>query len=470
VSTSRLPVCPLSFPSNENSLMARRIVVIGGLAAGPSAASKAVRVNPDVEVILFEQGENVSYAICEIPYFIAGEVKKEELIAYTPKTLKEKKGVNVRVWHHVEAINPTRRSVVVRDLKTGAKLEEPYDRLIIATGSCSRMLGVKGENVRNVFHVKTLDQGLQIRDFIESAKPKKAVIIGGGYIGMEMAEALRGEELEVTMLHRHSLPMEGLERGTRERVREELEEHGVEFVANVHTEGFVVDKDQKVTHVVTTNGSYEADLVILSLGVTPNNEVARRAGIRVGASGGILTDQRQLTNIDNIYAAGDCCEVKNIVNNKQMYLPLATIGSRAGWVAGENAAGGKAIFGGAIRAIAVKVFGIEVAQVGISSEEASESGFDVTTETISAWSRVAIMPGSRKVTIITIADKKTRRLLGANVYGDEGAVLRANTLAVGIQHRMTIDVMQQWDLAYSPPFAPLWDPILVAANATRKRL
>ena len=139
-------------------------------------------MNPDVEVILFEQGENVSYAICEIPYFIAGEVKKEQLIAYTPKTLKEKKGVNVRVWHHVEAINPTRRSVVVRDLKTGAKLEEHYDRLIIATGSCSRMLGVKGENARNVYHVKTLDQGLQIRDFIESAKPKKAVIIGGGYM------------------------------------------------------------------------------------------------------------------------------------------------------------------------------------------------------------------------------------------------------------------------------------------------
>ena len=450
--------------------MSRRIIVIGGLAAGPSAASKASRVNPNAEVILFERGEHISYAICEVPYYVSGEVSKDGLVAFTPKTLKEKKGVDVRVWHQVETINPTKRSVTVRDLRTGAILEEHYDRLIIATGSRPRMLGVKGEDARNVFNVKSLDQGLQIREFIESTKPRKAVIIGGGYIGMEMAEALRAQKLEVTILHRYSLPMVGLERQTREGVREELEKNGVQFISNVRTEGFVVDKDRKVTHVVTTNGSYEADLVILSLGVIPNNEVARRAGIRVGISGGILTDQRQLTNVDNIYAAGDCCEVKNIVSNKQMYLPLATIGSRAGWVAGENAAGGKAIFRGAIRAIAVKVFDIQVAQVGIGSQEARDSSFDVAVESISAWSRVAIMPGSKKVTIITIADKRSRRLLGANVYGEEGAVLRANTLAVGIQHRMTIDEIQQWDLAYSPPFTPLWDPILVAANATRKKL
>ena len=450
--------------------MAKRILVIGGLAAGPSAASKAVRTNPNIEAILFEQGEHISYGMCEVPYYISGEVRQEGLIAYTPATLKEKRGVDVRVLHRVEEIVPGKRTIVVRNLKEGATQEERYDRLIIATGSRARSLGIDGESARNVFNVKSLDQGLQIKKYIEQEKPKRVIIIGGGYIGMEMADALRLHSLDVTMLHRYSLPMAGLERDTREKVREQLEKHEVKFVAHAKTEGFVLDKQQKLTHVVTSKGSFETDLVILSLGVVPNSEIAKKAGIRIGKSGGILTDQRQQTNVDNIYAAGDCCEVKNLVTNSWMYIPLATTASKAGWTAGENAAGGKSVFRGAIRAIAVRVFDLEVVQVGISVDEAKAAGFDVVTETITAWSKVSVMPASKKVTIKTIADRKSKRLLGANLYGEEGAVHRANTLAVAIQHKITIDEIQQWDLAYSPPFTPLWDPILVAANATRKKL
>jgi NADPH-dependent 2,4-dienoyl-CoA reductase/sulfur reductase-like enzyme len=450
--------------------MSKRILVIGGLAAGPSAASKAVRASTDVEVVMFEQGEHISYGICEIPYYIAGEVKEEGLVVYTPAKLKETKGVDARILHKVEEIQPTRKHIIVRDLKSGKTTVEKYDRLIAATGSRPRALGIVGEDSRNVFHVKSLEQGLQIRKYIDEEKPKRAVIVGGGYVGMEMADALCSRKIEVTMLHRHALPMAGLERETREVVRAQLEKHGVTFVGMARTEGFVVDKQQRVSHVVTSEGSYEADLVILSIGVVPNSGLAKDAGIRLGTSNGILTDQRQQTNLDNVYAAGDCCEVKNLVNNKFMYIPLATIASKAGWVAGENAAGGNATFRGAIRAIGVRVFDLEVVQVGISLDEAIASGFDAVTETISAWNKVAVMPGSKRVTIKTIADKKTRRLLGANLYGEEGASLRAHALAVAIQHRITIDEMQQWDLAYTPPFAPLWDPILVAANATRKKL
>jgi pyruvate/2-oxoglutarate dehydrogenase complex dihydrolipoamide dehydrogenase (E3) component len=190
----------------------------------------------------------------------------------------------------------------------------------------------------------------------------------------------------------------------------------------------------------------------------------------VGKWGGILTDQRQQTNLDNIYAAGDCCEVKNLVNNRFMFIPLATTASRAGWVAGENAAGGNATFRGVIRAIGVKVFDNEVVHVGISLEEARESGFDAVKEAIAGWNKVAIMPDSKKMTIVMIADRKSRRLLGANLYGEEGTALRAHALAVALQHHLTIDEIQQLDLMYTPPFAPLWDPILVAANATRKKL
>jgi NADPH-dependent 2,4-dienoyl-CoA reductase/sulfur reductase-like enzyme len=450
--------------------MPKRILVIGGLAAGPSAASKAKRVNPECEVVLFEQGEHISYGICEIPYALAGEAPSERLISYTPQRLREEKGVDVRILHRVEEIRPTQRTIVVRDVASGSVSEERFDKLIIATGSRPKTLGVQGEDARNVFTVKSLSNAFVMEKYLAEEKPKQAVIIGGGYIGMEMADALRTRGLDVTLVHLYGLPMNGLEREARERVRTELESHGVHFIAHAHTEGFVVDRTQRVTHVVTDKGSFAADIVILALGVVPNSEVAAKAGVRRGVQGGILTDQRQQTNLDNIYAAGDCCAVKNVVSNAITYIPLATLASKQGWVAGENAAGGTAVFRGAVHAIAVRVFGLEVARVGLSSEEAATSGFDVVTETITAWSKVAMMPGSKRIWIKAIADKRSRRLLGVNVLGENGAVLRANTFAVAIQHKMTVDEIAGWDLVYSPPFTPLWDPILVTANALRKKL
>jgi len=450
--------------------MRRRILVIGGLAAGPSAASKAARTNPDAEVVLYEQGEAVSYGVCEIPYHISGEVKGEDLAPFTPEKLLSTRRVDARILHRVEDIQPSRRRLRVRNLRDGSTSEEMFDRLVIASGSTPRRLGFNGEELRNVFRVKALDEAYALRKFVAEERPRTAVIVGGGYIGMEMADALKSLGIDVTVLHNSSLPMKGLEQETREQVREELERNGVRFVASAQTTGFVRGRDAKVSHVSTSEGSYEAGIVVVSIGVEPNSELARGAGIRTGVSGGILTDQRQQTSADNIYAAGDCCEVKSLVTGRQTYLPLATIASRAGWVAGENAAGGNAFFRGAVRAIAVRVFGLEVAQVGASENDARKAGFETVCETITGWSRVAVMPGSERLTVRLIADRKSQRLLGANVAGREGAVLRANTLAAAIHQNVTIGDMQQWDLAYSPPFTPLWDPLLVAANAMRRKL
>ncbi len=450
--------------------MGRRILVIGGLAAGPSAASKAARTSPDAEVVLYEQGDAVSYGICEIPYHISGAVKAEDLAPFTPETLRTTRRIDARILHRVEEIQPHRRTLRVRNLKDGTTSEERFDRLVIATGSRPRRLGFEGEESRNVFRVKALDEAYALRKFVSGEHPRTAVIVGGGYIGMEMADALTSLGIEVTVLHNSSLPMKALERETRERVREELEKNGVRFVGMAQAAGFVRGREGKVTHVVTGDGSFEAGIVVVAIGVEPNSDLARGAGIRTGSSGGILTDQRQQTSVDSIYAAGDCCEVKNLVSGRQAYIPLATIASKAGWTAGENAAGGNAVFRGAIRAIAVRVFGLEVAQVGAGEEDAREAGFEPVCETITGWSRVAVMPGSERVTIRLIADRKSQRLLGANVSGREGAVLRANTLAVAIQQKVTIGEMQQWDLAYSPPFTPLWDPLLVAANAMHRKL
>jgi NADPH-dependent 2,4-dienoyl-CoA reductase/sulfur reductase-like enzyme len=421
-------------------------------------------------VVLYEQGDAVSYGVCEIPYHISGEVKAEDLSAFTPEKLRTTRRIDARVLHRVEEIQPHRRTLRVRNLRDGTSSEERFDRLVIATGSRPRRLGFEGEESRNVFRVKALNEGYALRKFIGEEHPRTAVIVGGGYIGMEMADAFRSLDIDVTVLHNSSLPMKSLERETRERVREELEKNGVRFVGMAQTGGFVRGRDGKVTHVVTAEGSFEAGIVVVAIGVDPNTDLARGAGIRTGARGGIQTDQRQQTSADNIYAAGDCCEVKNLVTGRQVYIPLATIASKAGWTAGENAAGGNAVFRGALRAIAVRVFGLEVAQVGASEEDAREAGFETVCETVTGWSRVAVMPGSERVTVRLIADRKSQRLLGANVFGREGAVLRANTLAAAIHQKVTIGDMQQWDLAYSPPFTPLWDPLLVAANAMQRKL
>ncbi len=451
--------------------MKQRILVVGGLAAGPSAASKAKRVNPNAEVILFEQGEHISYGICEIPYFIGGVFSDpDHLVAYTPDRLQREKGVKAKTHHLVETIEAVKKRLVVRDLQKDRVEEYPYDKLILTTGSLPNRLGIDGEDARNVFHVKSLNHAFALKKFIEDERPRRAVIIGGGYIGIEMAEALRNRGLETTLLHRRDLPMSGLEEETRRAVRSELEEHGVRFVPKTETRALRVDSSNRVTEVITSSGVYSTDVVILSLGVQPNTSLAQSARIRVGTRNGILTDQRQTTSIDSIYAAGDCCEVKNRVTNGWSYIPLATTASKQGWVAGENAAGGNAVFKGTIRAIAVKVFRLEVAHVGISSDEARAAGFDVVTEHIAANSRIAFMPGNAKLHIILVADRRSRRVLGANIFGEDGAVLRANTVGVTIQHRLTIDELAQLDLIYTPPYSPLWDPILVGANQLRKKL
>lgn len=448
-----------------------RIVVIGGLAAGPSAASKAKRVNPDAEVVLFEQGDRVSYGICEVPYYVGGVVSNlEDLIPLDPTTLERTKGLSVKINHNVEEILPTKKKVVVRDLVRDKVTELSYDRLIVASGSVVRSIGISGSDAKNVFRVKSISDGITIKKYLEENKPSRCVIIGGGYVGMEMCEALVRANINVTVLHLDEYPMTGLEDETRKAVLSELTRNKVNFKPKEIVSRFATDQIGNVVSVTTEKASYDTDFVILSVGVEANVELASKAGIRLGRNKGIVTDERQLTNIDFIYAAGDCCEVRNVVSGKWMYLPLATYASRQGRVAGENAAGGRAVFKGAIRAIAVKIFDMEVAQVGLSSFEADEAGFDVTKVHTIADSKVGYFPGNEKTNIVALADRKTQRLLGANVFGGQGSVLRANVIGSAIQQRLTVEEISRLDLIYSPPFSPLWDPVIVMANHLKKRL
>jgi len=445
--------------------MNRTIVVIGGLAAGPAAAAKAKRVDPSATVILLEAEETISYGICEIPYAVGGTIRAmSDLVIFTPERFETEKGVVVKTLHRAEKIHPTRRILEIRSFEKGTTSELGYDRLILAMGSRPRSLGIAGVEARNVFTIKSFAGATALERYILRESPRRAVIIGGGYIGMEMAEALTLRGLQCTVIHRHSLPMGGLEEPAREAVALELETHGVKFVGNETVRGFDVSRSNTVTRVRTDTASFETDLVIVCIGVEPQSALASEAGIEIGSRKGILTDQRQVTSVDGVYAAGDCCEVRNLVTNKWMYAPLATIAARQGRVAGENAAGGSAVFKGALRSIAVRVFSLEVGRVGLSSQEALEQGFDPVETRIESNSRIRFFPGNARVSVITIADRQSGRLLGANIFGGDGAVLRANTLALAIQYGLTARDLAESDLIYSPPFSPLWDPLLIAGN------
>ena len=451
--------------------MRQRILVIGGLAAGPAAASKAKRTNRNAEVILFEQSEHISSGICEVPYYISNVIPDvEKLSALSPLEFERTRGVKVHTLHRVEEIQPVKKHIVVRDVYHDKMLQYEYDKLILATGSKTKSIGIAGESARNVFHVKSLSDGLAMKHFIDEEKPKNAVIIGGGYVAIEMCEALRTLGVETTLLHRGELPMSKLEPDSRKAVLAELKKNFIQFHSNQTLKAFKTDNTGKVLEIVTNTGNYPTDLVILAIGVEPNSDLAKSIRIHLGTFGGILTDQHQTTSIGSLYAAGDCCEVKNLVNNRWMYAPLATYAARQGWVAGENASGGNATFKGAIRAIAVKAFGLEIASAGLSSQEAEESGLNPIIEHIIGDSRISFNPGNEKIHIIAIADKKSNRLIGANVFGGSGSALRANTLGVAIQLKMTIEEVSKLDLLYSPPFSPLWDPILIAAHQISKRI
>ncbi|HTY11140.1 MAG TPA: FAD-dependent oxidoreductase [Bacteroidota bacterium] len=452
--------------------MKRRILVIGGLAAGPSAAAKAKRVSPGAEVVLYEQGEHISYGICEIPYFIAGEIADpQKLVVYDPERMEKEKGVVAKVLHTVEEILPSRKEITVRDLRSGKTNTEAYDKLIIATGSTPKRLQLEGERSRNVFVIKDLDEAYGLNTMLGQEKPRRAVIVGGGFVALEMADAFVRRGMDVTMIHHASLPMSKFEDEGRNYIMGEIESHGVTFMGDTKVEWLGVGARGSVVAVGTRNVTIETDIVVIAIGVKPESRLALAAGIQLGPFGGIRVDEKmRALGAESVFAAGDCCELKNVVTKKPMYIALATTASKTGRVAGENAAGGNAAFKGTLRAIGVRAFDKEVAHVGLSSTEAKDASFDPVVNTIHARSKIGIMPDAKEIHFTLVADKQSRRLLGANVIGEEGAILRANTLAAAIRHGMTIDDVEHFDLIYTPPYAPLWDGIIISAEQMKKKL
>lgn len=448
--------------------MVERLVVIGGVAAGMSAAAKASRENRGMEVVVYERGGFISYAACGMPYWLAGDVPDfRALIVRTPEQMA-KQGVQVHVHHEVTAIDPGVQTVTVRDLEAGREFSQDYDRLVIATGARAALppFADPAPGLEGVLGLRSLESGLAVRRFLDEHTPRRAVIVGGGYIAVEMAETLHRLGLEITMLIRSGQVLRSsLDDEARAAVEKELARHGVDVVQGTP---LALEGEGRVTAVVADAGTYPCDLVLLGVGARPNVELAHEAGVRLGSTGAIATDERMRTNLPGTYAAGDCAETLHLVTGRQAYLPMGSTANKQGRVAGTNAAGGQATFGGVVGTMIVRCFELGVASTGLTTAEARALGYDVESTIIRARDVSHYFPNAAEMTVKLLADRPSGRLLGGQIVGPVAAAKRIDTLATALHSRMTVADLQRLDLAYAPPFAPVWDPILVAANVAAK--
>jgi len=345
----------------------------------------------------------------------------------------------------------------------------PYDKLVLATGGLPIVPDLPGIDLRNIFTIRTLGDGLAIKAFADQERPKRAVIVGGGYIGMEMSESLRKRGMEVTVIEKMDRVLGTMDREILKTVEQKLTAEGVRLYKETSVEGFE-GKAAVVSRVVTDRGNFDADLAVLAVGVRPNTALTDGAGIELGARGAIAVDEHLCTNVPNIYAAGDCAETLHLVTCKKVYIPLGTTANKQGRVAGENAAGLDNVFEGVVGSAVTKIFDLEVARTGLTTLEAENEGYEYTSSTIQGWSRSRAYPAGKPITVTYVVEKGSGRLLGAQMVGQEGVAHRIDTLAAALYSRMTVEDVARLDLAYAPPFANVWDPILIAANVALKKL
>jgi NADPH-dependent 2,4-dienoyl-CoA reductase/sulfur reductase-like enzyme len=378
--------------------------------------------------------------------------------------------IEVKTEHRVTKIDPKDKKIEVVNLQKSDTQWFSYDKLIIATGARSRRLNLPGRHAKNIFTLKDLQDGLRIRNYIDEKKPKRVAILGAGYISLEMCEAFRLRGLETFVFYRRELPAGNLEREISERILKELQENGVHSLPSHEPVAFYLNGNGEVESLETTKGNYPVDVVLMALGFIPNVELAKEAGVELGRTGAIRTDTAQSTNLTDIYTGGDCCEVFNLVSRDWVYTPLGDIANKQGRVAGDNAAGRKAVFHGVVGTMAFKVFELEVASTGLGVEAARKHGFDADSQVIEAESKVGYMPGSKQMLIELIFDRRNGRLLGAQMAGKEGVARRINALAVAVHQKMSVDEIARLDFAYAPPFSAPFDPILIAAEQAGKKI
>ncbi|MEU5307555.1 FAD-dependent oxidoreductase [Streptomyces sp. NPDC021562] len=444
-----------------------RLVVIGGDAAGMSAASQARRLRgPDeLEIVAFERGHFSSYSACGIPYWVGGDVaQRDQLIARSPAEHRAR-DIDLRMRTEVTEIDVAGKRVRARAVDSGAESWTSYDKLVIGTGARPIRPDMPGADAPGVHGVQTLDDGQALLDTLGRTRGRRAVVVGAGYIGVEMAEALINRGYEVTVVNRGSEPMSTLDPDMGRLVHKAMEGLGITMVDDTEVTELLTGADGRVRAVATQDAEYPADVVILGIGVRPETGLAEAAGLPLGRHGGLLTDlAMRVRGHEDIWAGGDCVEVLNLVSGQEQYVPLGTHANKHGQVIGTNVGGGYATFPGVVGTAVSKVCDLEIARTGLREKDALRVGLRFETVTIESTSRAGYYPGASPMTVKMLAERRTGRLLGVQIVGREGAGKRVDIAAVALTAHMTVEQMTALDLGYAPPFSPVWDPVLVAAR------
>ena len=447
--------------------MAReRLVVVGGDAAGMSAASQARKRRgvDDLEVIAFERGRATSYSACGIPYWIGGAVGSEaELVARTPEQHRAN-DLDVRMCTEVVAIDLAARTVTARE-RGGREYQQGWDSLVYATGSVPMRPRAPGFDAPGVYGVQTLDDGVDIKAELDSGRVRRVVVVGGGYIGLELAEACQVRGLDVTVVDRSATPVGTFDPDIGRFIADAVTAMGITLVLGDGAASVETGPDGRAAAVLTDGGRrLPADLVVLGLGVRPNTALAEAAGIPLGPSGGVAVDARMRTQVDGVWAAGDCVESVHRLSGQRVVVALGTHANKQGRVVGINLGGGYATFGGVIGTAITKICDLEVARTGLSEAEADAAGFQYVTASVDSTTRAGYFPGATAIRVKLIAERRSGRLLGAQIAGRGGSGKRIDTLAACIWNEMGVDEVLGMDLSYAPPFSPVWDPVLIAAR------
>jgi NADPH-dependent 2,4-dienoyl-CoA reductase/sulfur reductase-like enzyme len=444
--------------------MSERVVVVGADAAGMSAASQAKRVDDSLEIVALERGRHTSYSACGIPYWVGGVVPDvDALVARTPKQHRTN-GIDLRLRSEATAVDLDRREVEVRDHADASTYRLGFDHLVLATGARPRRPDVPGADAAGIHGVQTLDDGERLLESLQR-EPRRAVVVGGGYIGIEMAEAMFLRGLEVTVLTRSAEPMATLDPDLGNQVHRAMEEMGIDVRTRVRLDGFETGADGRVTAVATDVGTFPADLVVLGTGVEPETTLAREAGLTLGRWGGLVTDlQMRVFDAEGVWAAGDCVESIDLVSGNRVHVALGTHANKQGRVLGTNLGGGYATFPGVVGTAVSKVCELEIARTGLREADCDAVGFRWLTVTVDSTTRAGYYPDAAPITVKLVVEQRTGRLLGGQIVGREGAAKRVDVLAVALWNRMTVEEIALLDLGYAPPFSPVWDPVLIAAR------
>lgn len=444
--------------------MGTRLLVVGADAAGMSAALQARRLVPELEIVAVERGRWTSYSACGIPYLTGGAVSSVDgLVVRTPDDLRAQR-IDVRTGHEVVAVDLQARRAEVHNLTHGRVFQLGFDLLLLATGARPRRPGIEGIDAPHVHGLQTLDDASRLLDDAKRRRPATVAVIGGGYIGLEMADAFRSRGCSVTVLERGPEVMSSLDPDMAARVGRAMRSMGIDVRTGVEvtavTEG----------SVTTSEGDIPAELVVLGTGVAPNSELGAAAGLETGAAGALVVDRRQRTGHEGVWAAGDCCQSLHLVSGRPVYQPLGTVANKQGRVAGINLAGGYATFPGVLGTAVTQVCGLEIGRTGLGQAEAAGAGFEAATVTVDSTTAASYLPESRPTTVKMIAERRSGRLLGVHSVGGPGSAKRVDVAAAAIAGGLTVDDLVGLDLSYAPPFSPVWDPLQAAARTLLSKL